>query len=106
MIENLFVFESSRSKHRRAPFLAESEEYLSYMLSEGVSKQRVRTIAAMLLHIIRLMELTAFREVDIAEIERGAQRWMTDTSHKMRSNGKSSTSSFVYTARNWFRFTK
>src|SRR5665213_638890 len=104
MIENIFAFESSRSRQRDAPLLREREEYLSYMLNEGVSKQRVRTIAAMLLHIIRLMELTCFRAVDLAEIQQAAQRWLTDTSHKTRPNGRSSTSSFMYTARNWFRF--
>jgi integrase/recombinase XerD len=104
MIESIFVFESTRARQREAPLLKEREQYLSYMLSEGVSKQRVRTIASMLLHVIRLMELSCLRVVDMAEIQQGSQRWLTDTSHKMRRPGESSVSSFTYTAKNWFRF--
>src|SRR5712664_4961173 len=104
MIESLFVFESTRSRQRNAPLLKERGEYLSYMLDQGVSRQRVRTIASMLLHIVRLMELSCPRAVDMAEIRLGSQRWLTDTSHKMRRPGESSVSSFTYTARNWLRF--
>jgi integrase/recombinase XerD len=104
MIESIFVFESTRARQREAPLLQEREQYLSYMLSEGVSKQRVRTIASMLLHVIRLMELSCLRVVDMAEIQQGSQRWLTDTSHKMRRPGESSVSSFTYTAKNWSRF--
>jgi site-specific recombinase XerD len=104
MIESLFVFESTRSRQRSAPLLKEREQYLSYMIDQGVSKQRVRTIASMLLHIIRLMELSSPRSVDMIEIQRASQLWLTDTSHKMRRLGESSVSSFTYTARNWLRF--
>jgi integrase/recombinase XerD len=65
MIESIFVFESTRLRQRAAPLLKEREQYLSYMLDQGVSKQRVRTIASMLLHIIRLMELNSPRTVDM-----------------------------------------
>ena len=104
MIESIFVFESTRSRQREAPLLKEREQYLSYMLNEGVSKQRVRTIASMLLHIIRLMELSCLRTVDMTEVQQGSQRWLTDTAHKMKRPGVSSASSFTYTARNWLRF--
>ncbi len=106
MIESIFVFESTRSRQREAPLLKEREQYLSYMLDQGVSKQRVRTIAAMLLHVIRLMDLSCLRVVDMTEIQEGGQRWLTDTAHKMRRPGESSVSSFTYTATNWLRFHK
>jgi integrase/recombinase XerD len=54
MMDSIFFFESIRVRQRAAPLLKEREQYLSYMLHEGVSKQRVRTIAAMLLNIMRL----------------------------------------------------
>ena len=82
----------------------EREQYLSYMLREGASKQRVRTIASMLLHVIRSMELSCLRVIDTAEIQQGSQRWLTDTSRRVRRPGASSVSSFTYTAKNWFRF--
>jgi len=106
MIESIFVFESTRSRQREAPLLKEREQYLSYMLDQGVSKVRVRSIAAMLLHIIRLMELSNLRVVDMTEIQHGSQLWLTDGSHKNTHKGKPSASSFEYTARNWLRFLK
>lgn len=105
MIESIFVFESTRSRQREAPLLKEREQYLSYMLDQGVSKQRVRTIASMLLHVIRLMDLNCLRVVDRAEIQEGSQRWLMDTgSHKTRRPGECSVSSFTYTATNWLQF--
>ena len=104
MIENLFVFESTRLRQRGAPLLEEREQYLSHMLEQGVSRQRVRTIASMLLHIVRLMELTSVRSVDMTEIHQAGQRWLKDTSHKLKRSGESSASSFTYTAKNWLRF--
>jgi hypothetical protein len=69
----------------------EREQYLSYMLHEGVSKQRVRRIAAILLNVMRLMDVTSLRVVTIEEIDKGSQRWLTDTeSHKTRQPGTSS----------------
>jgi hypothetical protein len=100
MIESIFVFKSTRSRQREAPLFREREQYLSYMLDQGVSKQRLRTIASMLLHVIRLMELTGPRVVDSAEIQEASQRWLKDTAHKMRRPGESSVESFTYAARN------
>ena len=104
MIESIFVFKSTRSRQREAPLFREREQYLSYMLDQGVSKQRLRTIASMLLHVIRLMELTGPRVVDSAEIQEASQRWLKDTAHKMRRPGESSVESFTYAARNWLGF--
>jgi hypothetical protein len=55
IIESIFVFESTGARQGEAHLLEELEQYLSYMLSEGVSKQRLRTIGFML-HVIRLMD--------------------------------------------------
>jgi integrase/recombinase XerD len=105
MMERIFFFESIRVRQRAAPLLKEREQYLSHMLHEGVSKQRVRTIAAMLLNVMRLMDVTSLRVVTIEEIDEGSQRWLTDTeSHKTRQPGRSSAYAFWYTARGWFRF--
>ena len=105
MIDSIFIFESTRARQRNAPMLAEREQYLSYMLREGVSKQRVRSIAAMLLSVVRLLNMHHPRVVDIVDLQRAGQRWLTDTgSHKTRRAGTTSVSSFLYTARNWLQF--
>jgi integrase/recombinase XerD len=105
MIEDLFVFDSTCSRQREAPLLKEREQYLSYMLAQGVSKQRVRSIASMLLNVIRLLDLKSVRTVDLAEIEQGSRRWLTDNgSHKITKRGKWSALSFRLSARNWLHF--
>jgi integrase/recombinase XerD len=42
MIESIFVFESTRSRQREAPLFREREQYLSYMLDQGVSIYALR----------------------------------------------------------------
>jgi integrase/recombinase XerD len=102
MIENIFVFEGTRSRQREAPKLKEREQYLSFMLDQGVSKPSVRMIASMLLHIVQFMELSCLRNVDMTEIQQGSQRWIADS----RRLGETSVASFTHTALNWLRFHK
>lgn len=105
MFDGLFTYQSARSKQREAPLLLQREQYLSHIYHEGVSKERVRSVASMLLHIVRLMELNNLREVDASEIERACQRWLLDTeSHKRRPVGPWSVDSFTNVAVKWLRF--
>jgi integrase/recombinase XerD len=104
MIDSIFVYGSSKARQRSGALLRERELYLAHMLREGVSKERVRTIASMLVHITRLLNLTTLRPIEMSELEEGGQRWLSDDSHKMNRMHGSSTESFLYTARNWFRF--
>jgi len=63
MIERLFSFPSVLRRHLDAPLLEERNQYLTFLLNQGVSTQRLRTVATMLLHIMRLMELDCMRGV-------------------------------------------
>ena len=66
---------------------------------------RLRTIATMLLHIMRLMQFNCIRSVDLAEIEQGSQLWTKDTQyHKTHKVGPTSAQSFYYSALKWLRF--
>jgi len=105
MIESLFSWESVRRKQLAAPLLNERERYLSHMLSQGISVQRVRTVAILLLHIIRLVELNSPRIVDKVEIQRASQRWAADTeNHITRKAGPFSEVHFAFVAQKWLRF--
>ena len=55
MIERLFTWRSVRSKELEAPLLKEREQYLLHLLSQEVNAARVKTIASMMLHIVRLL---------------------------------------------------
>jgi integrase/recombinase XerD len=105
MIDSLFEWKRVRLKQREAPFLKERERYLSTLLNQGVSKPRVRTIACILLHVIRLMRLDQMRAVNRLEIQDAGERWLTDVeSHTTKQPGRSSLYTFTNTAANWFRF--
>lgn len=105
MIESLFSWERLRELHRAAPLYEERQRYLSYLMDHGVSRVRVRTIACILLHIIRLLELEKMRSVSQAEIERAGALWMTDSLiHSTRKAGPSSFKHFRQSAVRWFRF--
>jgi integrase/recombinase XerD len=107
MIENLFSYPSVLQKQLGAPLLQEREQYLASLFSTGVSTQRLRTIATMLLHVMQLMELDCVRAVTLIDLENGTQRWIRDVEyHKTHKVGPSSAESFHYTALNWLRFHK
>jgi integrase/recombinase XerD len=105
MIEHIFAFESSRIRQREAPLFKEREQYLSYMLDQGVSKARLRSVASMLLHVVRLLDLETLRLVDLAEIQVAGHRWESDLLPILkRSQGLKSHQSFVWAAVKWLRF--
>jgi integrase/recombinase XerD len=105
MIESLFTWPRLRQKQSTAPLLKQREDYLSHLLSLGISTQRVRTVATMLLHIMRLMELDCPRIGNMDEIKRASARWVTDTeSHGTRKFGPCSEEHFTHVALKWFRF--
>jgi hypothetical protein len=105
MIENIFTVESARLRHREAPMLEERERYLSHLFNQGTSVHRVQIIASMLLHVIRLMELSSSQIVTRADIERGSQRFLVDPeSHIRATAGRSSRSEFTQIAVNWMKF--
>ena len=78
MIDSVFLIESVREKHRRAPLFAERERYLRYLFEIGIRRERVRNVATMLLHVVRLLKLDSSRPVGMDEILRGCERWVDD----------------------------
>jgi integrase/recombinase XerD len=107
MIDSLFVRERVRLKQREAPLLKERERYLSALINQGIRKARVRSIANILLHVVRLMEMDQLRAVSREEIHDAGRRWLTDVEgHTTRQQGKTSLYMFTNIATNWFRYNK
>jgi hypothetical protein len=105
MIDKIFTFESTRLRQREAPLFNERDQYLSYMLDHGVSRNRLRTIASMLLHVVRLMEMDHLRMVSVAEVREAGRRWESDTTpNKLGEKRHKSQSSFAWIATKWFQF--
>ncbi len=104
MLENLFSQQSVRSKQLMAPLLREREQYLVHLLSQEVSTPRVRDIASMLLHVIRLLKLDSPRIVHIEEIRDAAARWVHEVDpHLSRKVGPTSEHNFASIATRWLR---
>ena len=106
MIEDLFVFESTRLRQREAPLLKEREEYLSHLLDDGLDIRWVRSVASMLLHIVRLMEMKTLRLVEATEIQQASQRWLTSNEFRKStpSRGDWSDVTFATIATKWLSF--
>lgn len=104
MIDSIFAFESTRARQRNAPLFVEREEFLCSMMLQGTSKQRLRSLAAMLLHIVRIMNLQTLRVVELSEIEEAALVWVADTQFNNRNGQTKSTSLYVYAATKWLGF--
>jgi hypothetical protein len=101
MIDSVFLIESIREKHRKAPCLTERERYLTYLLQIGTSRKRVRNVASMLLHIVRLLKLDSSRPVTMGEIVQCSKHWV-DESEAPRL--RASRYTFQVVATNWLRF--
>jgi integrase/recombinase XerD len=105
MMDSIFLIESVRETHRRAPLFAERERYLRYLFEIGIGRKRVRSIATMLLHVMRLLKLDSSRPVGMNEILQGCERWVDDTEAcRHRRSGEASSYTFQSVAINWLRF--
>src|SRR5712664_1924417 len=62
---------------------------------------RVRSVAAYLIHIIRLMELTSLRNVELEEIKKAGECWANYRGpHRRRRAGKAAAFCFTNVAKN------
>jgi len=105
VIETVFVDERVWEKHRLAPLLPEREQYLKYLSEIGTRRERIRNIATMLLHVVRLLKLESLHPVGPEEIELGCGRWICDPeARRHRRPGAASQYHFHLVATNWLRF--
>lgn len=105
MIDSIFLVESIREKHRKAPLLAERERYLAYLFEIGAQRERLRSVARMLLHVVRLLNLDSSRPIGMDEILQGCERWVADPSVSRQGNSRVASSyNFQLAAMNWLRF--
>jgi len=105
MMNSVFVLESLREKHRRAPLLPERERYITHLFEIGTKRERVRYVATMLLHIVRILELDSIRLVGVDEISLASKRWVDDPGvYRYRKGGEASAYTFQLVATNWLRF--
>jgi hypothetical protein len=92
MIEGILEEPLALTRHRTAPLLGEREQFLSHLLRQGTSHRRVRSIAAYLIHIVRLLELTSLRSVGVEEIKKAGECWANYRGpHRRRKAGRTAS---------------
>jgi hypothetical protein len=63
MLEAVLMTQAALKRHRDVPLVKEREVFLMHLLSQGSSRPAVRTIAILLLHVVRVMKLKRMRDV-------------------------------------------
>jgi len=95
----------ARSRFQTAPLLKEREQFLSHLLQQGTSRPQVRSVARYLIQIIRLMDLTSLRDVELEEIKNAGECWANYRGpERRRKAGRAAAVCFTYVAKKWFRF--
>lgn len=85
--------------------LEERDRFLQHLHDNGCSRDHTRTVAAMLLNIVRILDLNPLRTVSVQEIHRATEKWLVDnSSRRTRPVGKYSDYTFRYAATRWLRF--
>jgi integrase/recombinase XerD len=93
------------ARQEEAPLLRERESFLEHLLRQGTSVAAARSVSWQLLNVIRLLRLTALRDVWIDEIENAARRWVRQQhANPLAHSYKTSAAYFVYVAKKWLRF--
>ena len=75
MIETISPWRSVRLRHEAAPLLKEREQYLAHLMQRGFERAVIRTTAAYLVHIVRVMSMTSLRGVEQEEIDTAGEVW-------------------------------
>lgn len=105
MIESMFAWPGTRERHLSTPLLKERERYLAHVQQQGASLHRVKSIAATLVHAVRLLGMSEARSIDPSEVMAASATWEKDEMYRMRgSGGKYSARKFQGITRGWLRF--
>lgn len=103
--EEYLVLPSAIARHRSAPLAKQREQFLAYLQTLGSARRDLRTKAAYLLQVVRVLKLHTLRDVTTEEVNRAAERWSRHrgrySSHRA---GRGSEDIFKWVARRWLRF--
>ena len=104
-IERTFAWASTKERHLSAPLLRERDQYLVYLLQRGTSRRRVRTVAALLLQVIRVMALTELPHIKMEDVRRSDEEWTRNPWLSVGCRaGPSCAKPFADVAKGWFKF--
>jgi site-specific recombinase XerD len=105
MIDPISPYQRLQEKHLSAPLLAERDLYLSHLEHLGAGHTELRTKAAYLHHIVRILNLDRLRQVTLSEIRHGAEVWASRAEAFPQDSKRQGTARyFTRYATQWLRF--
>src|SRR5271165_1609803 len=105
LIESIFVRQCAIAKHKEGPLLKEREAYLLHLAKEEKCPTSIQGTATVLMDVIRVMNMTNMRQVNMSEIRLAGELWAgEELIHRRQLGCKTSALRFIRTARGWFRF--
>ncbi len=105
MFETLFKYPGVVARHRGGPFTDLRERFLIHCVDQGLAHATLLHVANELLVVAGRIDLTAERQISIAEIEAAADAWSRYQQRRQRARcPKWSRERFIQTAVPWLHF--
>ena len=105
MFETLFKYPGVLARHRGGPFTDLREQFLIHCADQGLAHATLLHVANELLVVAGRVDLTAERQISLAEIEAAADEWSRYQKRRRRAHcSKWSRERFIQTAVPWLRF--
>jgi integrase/recombinase XerD len=105
VFETLFNYPTVIARHRDGPFADLRERFLIHCAEQHMAKATLLRIARELLVVAGRIDLTAERQISLAEIEAAADGWSRYQRRRCRAHSpKWSRELFIQTAVPWLRF--
>lgn len=105
IFESFMSYPSALERHRLAPLYEERVSFLAKLRADGRGVGRLRTVASLLLQMIRLLRLREMRDIHFEELRSAAHVWQTYSGPgRLGIPGKSATKGFMQVGREWLGF--
>ena len=105
ILDSLMSYPAALERHRLAPLYKERVSFLAKLRTDGQEIKRLRTVASLLLQLIRLLRLREMRDIHFEELRTAAHVWQTYSGPgRLGKPGKSATKCFMQVGREWLCF--
>lgn len=105
MFETLLTYPAALERHCMAPLYDERVSFLTKLRADGRGIGRLRTVACLLLQVIRLLRLRQMRNIHVEELKSAARVWqMYSGPGRLGKPGRSATKCFMQVGREWLSF--
>jgi integrase/recombinase XerD len=105
MLESISAIPSRQNRHDAAPLLRERDQFLEHLVRQGAGHNELRSTMGYLVHIVRVMNLTTLRDVELDEINQAGAVWAAyEGPYRKRLSTRGAPESFIRIAKSWLHF--